>query len=212
MLGVQLAPQLLQQRGQDRGGRVGPGAVDGVPVALGVLCRLRRVLLQHAGPALDVAELAAGQRAVLERREQPERLGVGVRHHGRVQQQDGPVRARRAVVQRDVRVRGPAIDHRSTPRAVEAGRLVPFVALRKRDAELQCDEVVGRDEGAYREVVSQAADGRHARPNCTDGRGLPGAVSQALEADSKRGREQSRPLTLLGDFKGVLKKGDVTAL
>jgi hypothetical protein len=106
VLGVQLAPQRLQHRGQDGGRCVGPGAVDGVPVALGVLRRLRGVLLQHAGPALDVAELAAGQRAVLERREQRERLGVGIGHHRGVQEQDGPVRAVRAVVQRDVRQPG----------------------------------------------------------------------------------------------------------
>ena len=51
VLGVKLAPQRVQHRGQDACLRVGPRAVDGVPVTLGVLRRLRRVLLQHAGPA-----------------------------------------------------------------------------------------------------------------------------------------------------------------
>ena len=127
-------------------------------MTLGVLRRLRRVLLQHAGPALDVAELAAGQRAVLERREQPERLGVGVRHHRRVQEQDGPVRARRAVVQRDVRQPG-GRDHRLDP-PVKTGQHVVQPAE-------QVDRVVEADRPgvvphrARRRVGLQAEPGDH---------------------------------------------------
>src|SRR2546430_8165755 len=55
---------------------------------------------------------------------------------------------------------GPAIGHGAAPRAVEAGRLVPVVTLGERDAELESDEVVGRDERPDREVSSQAAHGR----------------------------------------------------
>ena len=59
MLGVQLAPQCLQHRSQDAGRGVGPGAVDGIPVTLGVLGCLSHVLLGHARPALDVPELSS---------------------------------------------------------------------------------------------------------------------------------------------------------
>ena len=76
-----------------------------------------------------------------------------------------------AVMQRDVRVVGPPVGDGATPRRVEAGSLVPFVAVGEREAEVECDEVVGRDEGTDREVTSQAADGRHAQDAVTPGVG-----------------------------------------
>ena len=120
MLGIQLAPQLAQHRGQDAGGRAGPRAVDGVPVALGVLRLLRQALLGHAGPVAHVPEFTARQRAVLERPEQGEDLRVRVSHHRGVQEQHRPARAGRAVVQRDVRQAGGG-DHRLDAR-IEPGQ------------------------------------------------------------------------------------------
>src|SRR6202022_3312505 len=66
-----------------------------------------------------------------------------------------------AVVQRYVRVPGPAIGHGAAPCAREAGRLVPFVALGERDAELESDEVVGRELGPEDAVPAHHGDAPH---------------------------------------------------
>ena len=77
---------------------------------------------------------------------------------------------------------------------VEAGRLVPGVALGERDAELESDEVVGCDEGPNREVASQAADGRHAQDAVTTDVGEGSHVRAVI--DERRRDELVEPVAL----------------
>ena len=85
--------------------RVGPRAVDRIPVVLGVLRRLCVVLGLHRGRPELVRDGAAGERAGLERGEHSAGLLDGVAHRRRVQEQQ-----RRALRAREARRRDDRLD------------------------------------------------------------------------------------------------------